>query len=83
MAPSTIHYVCLDIEGAEPTVLGAFDLRGGPYTVLAMSVEGHRCDELMRGAGYLKTNNPFTNELYERYYLHPQLVQTRPELLSR
>ena len=81
-APSTIHYLCLDIEGAERPVLEAFDFRGGPYRVLALSIEGERCDDLMRDAGYVQATNPFTDEIYEHYFFHPELAEARPHLVK-
>jgi FkbM family methyltransferase len=80
-APPTVHYVCLDIEGAERTVLEAFDLRDGPYRLLAVSIEGADCDDLMRDAGYVRALNAFTKETYEHYFLHPELAQSRPDLV--
>ena len=79
-APPTVHYVCLDLEGAERTVLEAFDFHG-PYRVLALSVEGPWCDDLMREQGYVEARNPFTEERFEHYFLHPELAETRPGLL--
>jgi FkbM family methyltransferase len=80
-APPIIHYVCLDIEGAERTVLEAFDLRDGPYRLLAVSIEGSDCDELMHDAGYVQATNPYTNELHEHYFLHLELAQARCDLI--
>ena len=48
-APRTIHYLCLDVEGAEQTILEPFDF-DGKWNILAISVEGSRCDELPCGA---------------------------------
>jgi FkbM family methyltransferase len=79
-APATIHYICLDLEGAERRVLEAFDLVGGAHRVLALSVEGDRCDDLLRDAGYRRAANPFTTERYEHYFLHPQIAARRPDL---
>jgi FkbM family methyltransferase len=79
-APPVIHYICLDIEGAERRVLEAFDFRGD-YRVLALSVEGHLCDDLMRDAGYVRATNRFTGERFERYFLHPELAEARPDLV--
>jgi FkbM family methyltransferase len=79
-APSTIHYLALDIEGAEQRVLESFDF-DGPYRVLAVSIEGHLCNQLMRDLGYVRAVNPFTTELYEAYFLHPELAEERPHLL--
>lgn len=80
-APSTIHYVGLDIEGAEPQVLEAFDFRGSPYRVLALSLESVYCDDLMRDAGYVRATNPFTDVLHEHYFFHPELAAARPHLV--
>lgn len=79
-APATVHYICLDLEGAERRVLEAFDFLGGPHRVLAISIEGHLCDDLLQGAGYQRALNPFTQERYERYFLHPNVARERPEL---
>jgi FkbM family methyltransferase len=81
-APSTIHYLCLDVEGAERRILEAFDFRGGRHRLLAVSIEGERCDDVMRDAGYVAARNPFTEERYERYFLAPELAAERPELVS-
>jgi FkbM family methyltransferase len=80
-APPIIHYVCLDIEGAERAVLDAFDLRAGPYRLLAVSVEGEECDDLMRRTGYVRAVNVFTDKLHEHYFLHPELACARPSLV--
>jgi len=80
-APPTIHYMCLDIEGAERAVLEAFDLRGGPYRLLAVSIEGDHCDDLMHKAGYFRATNAFTDQLHEHYFLHPELAEARPDLV--
>jgi hypothetical protein len=82
-APATIHYMCLDIEGAERAALGTFNLRNGPYRLLALSIEGEECDDLMGEAGYVRAMNPFTNELYEHYFLHPELAAARPDLVMK
>jgi FkbM family methyltransferase len=80
-APSTVHYVCLDVEGAEERILEAFDFRRGPYRFLAVSIEGLSCDDLMREAGFVVARNPFTEAIYERYFLAPELAARRPELV--
>ncbi|MDF1808507.1 MAG: FkbM family methyltransferase [Phycisphaerales bacterium] len=69
-ASQIIDYFCLDIEGAEPEVLGAFDFHG-PHTIRAISIEGHACDEIMKSAGYRAVDNPFTDVTFETYWLHP------------
>jgi FkbM family methyltransferase len=81
-APPIVNYLCLDIEGAERRVLEAFDLRDGRHRILAISIEGGSCDDLMEDAGYVRTSNRFTNRGYDRYFLHPELVSARPELVA-
>jgi len=70
-APQTIDYICLDVEGAEPEILGAFDFHAH-HTIRAMSIEGHACDEIMKNAGYRPVQNPFTDVTFETYWLHPR-----------
>lgn len=72
-APPVIDYFCLDIEGAEEHVLGAFDFHG-PHKIRALSIEGHRCDAIMRAAGYVRARNPFTEVSFETYWLHPDIA---------
>lgn len=72
-APPVIDYLCLDIEGAEHHVLGAFDFHG-PHKIRALSVEGHSSDPILRAAGYLPATNPFTDVAFETYWLHPDLA---------
>ena len=70
-APRIIHFICLDVEGAELEVLRAFDFQG-EYKVLALSIEGHACDGLMRSNGYKSVKNPFTSVDFETYWLHSE-----------
>jgi FkbM family methyltransferase len=78
-APSTIEYLCLDVEGAERDILGAFDF-GGAHRLLAVSVEGGRCDDLLAAAGYVRAVNPFAPDDIDHYFLAPELASKRPEL---
>jgi FkbM family methyltransferase len=80
-APETIHYICLDVEGAERPVLEAFDF-AGPYRVLAISIEGRSCDDLMAAAGYRRVKNPFSEKDFERYFVHPSLEDEVRDLLA-
>jgi FkbM family methyltransferase len=80
-APETVHYLALDIEGAEEIVLGAFDF-DGPRRILAISVEGPRCDDLLLAAGYVRAKNPFAPSRIDRYFLHPSLAGERPDLVA-
>jgi FkbM family methyltransferase len=80
-APPTINYLCLDVEGAERKILEAFDFRG-PHRLLAVSIEGFSCDDLMVDAGFIRARNPFTEAIYERYFLDPELARERPQLVA-
>jgi FkbM family methyltransferase len=74
-APEVIHFLCLDVEGAERTILGAFDF-AGPHRLLAISVEGPSCDDLLMGNGYRQVANPFAPKHVDRYFLHPSMPGT-------
>ena len=78
-APPIVHYVCLDTEGSEFEILRDFPF-DDPYTILAVSVEGHRCDRLLESKGYIAVRNPFSDKESEAYYLHPRLEQHRGRL---
>jgi len=67
-APEPVCYLCLDIEGGERTVLEAFDFSA--HRVLAISVEGSRCDDLLTGEGYRRVDNPFAPNDVDHYFLH-------------
>jgi FkbM family methyltransferase len=81
-APRTIEYIALDLEGAERRVLEAFDLSGARFRVLAVSIEGSSCDDLLEAAGYSRATNPFTQVRFEHYFLHPELAASRPQLIQ-
>jgi FkbM family methyltransferase len=73
-APSTVEYLCLDVEGAEATILGAFDF-DADYRILAISVEGERCDSLLAARGYVRASNPFApRPVIDHYFLHPSVT---------
>jgi hypothetical protein len=71
-APDVVHYLCLDVEGAERTILGSFNF-DGPRKILAISVEGSSCDDVLVDAGYRRVDNPFAPEPIDHYFLHPTL----------
>jgi FkbM family methyltransferase len=71
-APPTIHYLCLDVEGAERTILEPFDF-GGERRILAISVEGGACDDLLTSRGYLRARNPYQAMEIDHYFVHRQL----------
>ncbi len=79
-SPSTIHYLCLDVEGAERTILEAFDF-DGPRRILAISVEGPKCDDLLVNRGYLRARNPFAPREIDHYFLSPLLRERCRQLL--
>ena len=68
-APRVIDYLCLDVEGAEPEVLGAFDFHGDTL-IRAVSIEGEACNALMREAGYRQVAQPFAGSDMDTYWLH-------------
>lgn len=71
-APDIIHYFCLDVEGAEYEILRAFPF-DRPHTILAFSIEGAKCDDIMRRNGYKRVFNPHTSKTFEHYYLHNRI----------
>jgi Methyltransferase FkbM domain len=76
-APEVIHYLCLDVEGAERTILESFDFNQR-RTILAISVEGSSCDDLLLAAGYRRVRNPFAPESrFDRYFIHPAVDVVR------
>jgi FkbM family methyltransferase len=68
-APPTIHYVCLDVEGAELVILEPFDF-DGDRRMLALSIEGPKCDALLAARGYIQVANPYAPDFYDRYFVH-------------
>ena len=81
-APLTIHYLCLDVEGAERTILEAFDF-DGRHRILAISVEGAKCDALLTSRGYLQVRNPFQDREIDRYFVRPELSERCRDILGR
>jgi FkbM family methyltransferase len=73
-APQTVHYLCLDVEGAERTILEPFDFNGR-YHVLAISVEGNACDDLLTSRRYLRVRNPYQGREIDHYFIRPELVE--------
>ena len=71
-APSTIEYAAFDMEGAEYPVLSKFlSEKENKYKILALSIEGDKCDDLMIQNGYIQVKNKFNlNAPYEHYFIH-------------
>ncbi len=72
-APRTIDYLALDIEGSEYDALTSFPFE--VYKVMALTIEGSSCDELLLARGYRPAKNEFNTEApWERYFLHPDFA---------
>lgn len=73
-APRIIHYLSMDIEGSELPVLEVFPFE--KYQILAISIEGTQCNDLLFSHGYINVKNPFnTDRLYEQYFLHESIAE--------
>lgn len=75
-APTVIEYFCLDVEGSELPILEAFPF-DKPYKILAFSVEGHRCTDLLKRNGYVEVKNPYSSQTFEAYYVHREIDEYR------
>ena len=72
-APQVIHYLAMDIEGSEFPVLEKFPFE--EYRILAISIEGTKCNDLLVSKGYVIVKNPFNRDhLYEQYFLHESIA---------
>lgn len=80
-APATIHYLCLDVEGAESTILEPFDFEGDRQ-ILALSVEGNRCTAMLEARGYRRVKNPFASREIDYYFVHAGLSPQLQHLLA-
>ncbi len=81
-APRTINYLCLDVEGAEHTILEPFEF-DGKWEILAISVEGSKCDELLAARGYVQVQNPFEPHSIDHYFIRAQLSTQYNTLVTR
>ena len=80
-APQTIEFLCLDVEGAERTILDVFDF-DGEHRILAISIEGKSCDDLLEAKGYRQVLNPYAPRKIDHYFLCETLAEQRPDLLN-
>ena len=63
----------MDIEGSELPVLEVFPFE--EYKILAISIEGMQCNDLLFSKGYINIKNPFnTDKLFEQYFVHPSIA---------
>lgn len=79
-APTTIHYLALDTEGSEREIISSFNF-DGEYKILAISIEGHECDDILIKNGYIPILNPFTDKKFESYFVHESLKKNIPSEL--
>ena len=80
-APRTIHYLSMDIEGSELPVLEVFAFE--KYNILAISIEGIQCNDLLFSHGYINVENPFnTDRLYEQYFLHESIASQKSIIIT-
>ncbi|MCC0176634.1 tetratricopeptide repeat protein [Waterburya agarophytonicola K14] len=74
-APRVIHYLAMDIEGSELPVLQVFPFE--QYQILAISIEGDFCNDLLVEKGYIIVKNPFNiDQSYEQFFLHESIFTT-------
>lgn len=71
-APKTIHFLAMDIEGSELTVLKDFPF--DKYEILSIALEGNSCTKLLQEKGYNKVSNPWSTAPYEFHYLPKPLA---------
>lgn len=74
-APKTIHFLAMDIEKSEFDVLKNFPFH--KYKILAISLEGVGCEELLLSKGYIQVKNPWSCIDYEYYFI---LKEAYPDL---
>jgi len=68
-APGIIDYAAFDIEGAEFDTLKEFPFDA--FKIMALSIEGDSCNDLLLSAGYEQVTNKFNKEApWEYYFLH-------------
>jgi FkbM family methyltransferase len=75
-AREIVHYVGLDVEGAEALILETFPF-DAPYKLLALSTEGNACADILARNGYSQVLNPHTTRTHEFYYLHRDIDRYR------
>lgn len=79
--PPVIDYLAMDIEGSELPVLATFPFE--EYKILAISIEGIHCNDLLVTKGYINVKNPFnTDQLYEQFFLHQSIFNTEKHEIS-
>lgn len=75
-APRVIEYAALDMEGSEYEVLKGFPF--DEYTIMAFSIEGDACNELLLARGYKEVANKFNTEApWEHYFVHQDFDKGR------
>jgi hypothetical protein len=73
-APGIIDYAAFDMEGSEYDALKNFPF--DKYKIMAISIEGDTCKELLKSKGYTQVKNKFNTEApWEYYFLHKDLYE--------
>jgi FkbM family methyltransferase len=68
-APEIIDFLALDVEGSEYDTLRVFPF--DVFKIMALSIEGDSCNELLLSRGYRQVKNEFNTEApWEYYFLH-------------
>ncbi len=72
-APKVVDYLSLDTEGSEYAILKGFPF--DEYKILALTIEGDVCNDLLLSKGYVRVENPYnTGAPWEQYFLHPDMI---------
>lgn len=72
-APQTIDYLSLDTEGSEYAILKSFPF--DQYKILALTIEGDACNDLLLSKGYVRVENPYNaGAPWEQYFVHPEMI---------
>jgi FkbM family methyltransferase len=84
-APAIVHYVALDMEGAEYlTLQGFFADEDRKFTLLSISIEGSICGELLKAHDYVAVSNPWGTACpWEYYYVHRSAMSRANACLTR
>ena len=74
-APKVIHYLAMDREGSAFPTLEVFPFE--EYRILAISIEGKICNDLLLSKGYINVINPFNQNSFKQYFLHESIVKEK------
>jgi len=77
-APHFIDYMSLDTEGSELQVLETLNFE--EYKILCISIEGAKCNDLLKSKGFLEVTNPYYNDPISKndvFFIHPENIKKR------